>query len=275
MKALAPTIRCGLIVPSSNVTMEIEIPEMVRAAMPDAVSFHASRMRMRRVTEDELRAMDEQSIRCAEELADVPCEVIAYACLVAVMVQGPGAHRKVEERLRDTLRARQCDAPVVSSAGALVDTLHRLGASRIGVLAPYLRPLTDTVVAYLEAESFVVPSSHSLEVADNFDVGCIPPDELLRAVDLMDLDDVDALVLSACVQMPSLGIVEKVQAHIGVPVVTAATATAASVVAALGGETGSIPGAAGAAWSKTVGYESGIGGALSSDNPSGETPGAR
>ena len=77
--------RVGLIVPSSNVTMEIEIPALLQRA--DAkYSFHSSRMRMRQVSAEELAAMDAQGVRCVQELVDARCDVMAYACLVAVMV---------------------------------------------------------------------------------------------------------------------------------------------------------------------------------------------
>ena len=42
--------RVGLIVPSSNTTMETEIPAMLRAresVLPERFTFHSSRMRMK------------------------------------------------------------------------------------------------------------------------------------------------------------------------------------------------------------------------------------
>src|SRR3546814_2358644 len=65
--------RVGQIVPSSNITMETEIPAMLTArheVAPERFTFHSSRMRMRKVTKDELEAMDRQADRCAAELSD-------------------------------------------------------------------------------------------------------------------------------------------------------------------------------------------------------------
>ncbi|MFD0891623.1 Asp/Glu racemase, partial [Streptosporangium algeriense] len=80
--------RVGLVVPSSNITMETEIPELLRrrtALDPGEVfTVHGSRMRMRRVTAEELRRMDAEADRCVTELADARCDVYAYACLVAI-----------------------------------------------------------------------------------------------------------------------------------------------------------------------------------------------
>ena len=77
--------RVGLIVPSSNVTMETEIPALLHArerVASDRFTFHSSRMRMKNVTKEELEKMDDDSLRCALELSDAAVEVQAYACLV-------------------------------------------------------------------------------------------------------------------------------------------------------------------------------------------------
>ena len=39
------------------------------------------------------------------------------------------------------------DVPVVSSAGALLTALGALGARRIAMVTPYVKPLTDLVAA--------------------------------------------------------------------------------------------------------------------------------
>jgi maleate cis-trans isomerase len=84
--------RIGLIVPSSNVAMETEIPELLRRReqhYPERFTFHSARMRMTQVTPEALAAMDAHSERCAAELADAECDALGYACLVAVMASGP------------------------------------------------------------------------------------------------------------------------------------------------------------------------------------------
>jgi len=98
-----PSYRVGLIVPSSNVTMETEIPALLRAyEMTGGASFtfHGARMRMKKVTAESLLAMDREGATCAAYLADAQMDVMAYACLIAVMVQGARAHEAVAERLR-------------------------------------------------------------------------------------------------------------------------------------------------------------------------------
>ncbi|MGA4538961.1 maleate cis-trans isomerase family protein [Uniformispora flossi] len=222
--------RVGLIVPSSNTTMETEIPAMLRAReaeRPERFTFHSSRMRMKHVTPEELACMDADSDRCAVELADADVDVMAYACLVAIMAQGAGYHRASETRLAAAAAAEsgRDAAPVVSSAGALVEALDHLGAKRISVVAPYMKPLTGLVCDYLEGEGLDVHDALSLEVPDNLAVGRLDPEGLLEHARTVDTKGVDALVLSACVQMPSLPALQRVQDAFDIPVVTASAAT--------------------------------------------------
>ena len=166
--------RIGLIVPSSNTTMETEIPELLRRQQEhgqDTFTFHSSRMRMQQVSREELARMDGDSDRCALELSDARCDVLAYACLVAGYIEDAG-----------------------------VEVANRI----------------------------------SLEVPDNLAVGRLDPADLLGHARRLDLTGVDALVLSACVQMPSLPAVQQVEDELGLPVVTAATATARSILLSLG-----------------------------------------
>ncbi|MGH9022077.1 MAG: maleate cis-trans isomerase family protein [Acidimicrobiia bacterium] len=235
---MADSYRVGLIVPSSNTTMETEIPAMLRsreAVRPERFTFHSSRMRMKHVTAEELRAMDDDSVRCALELSDARVDVMGYACLVAIMAQGPGYHRDSEERLRKAASAENgLDSPVVSSAGSLVQALHHLGAKRISLVAPYLKPLTGLVCGYIQEEGIEVVDALSLEVADNIEVGRLDPAQLPRLAEKVDTKGVDALVLSACVQMPSLPAIQVVQDHFDIPVLSASVATVWRLLGVLG-----------------------------------------
>lgn len=228
--------RIGQIVPSSNVTMESEIPAMLGARQqirPQRFTFHSSRMRMKTVAKEELAAMDRDSDRCALELSDAGVDVMGYACLVAIMAMGPSYHRKSQERLYQRTVENGAPAPVVSSAGALVDALHRMGLQRIALIAPYMKPLTQLVVDYIEAEGITVVDHVALEIPNNLDVARHDPDRLLEIARRLDSADAQAVVVSACVQMPSLAVVPKVEAILGKPVLSAAIATTWSMLNAL------------------------------------------
>jgi maleate isomerase len=101
-------------------------------------------------------------------------------------------------------------------------------------VAPYVKPLTCLVAEYLEAEGFTVVDKISLEIADNVAVGRRDPLALVQIYKELNLDGVDALVLSSCVQMPSLAAIPVVEQECGLPVVSAAVCTTYQMLDALG-----------------------------------------
>lgn len=231
------TFRIGQIVPSSNTTMETEIPAMLMARQqirPERFTFHSSRMRMKKVVKEELAAMDAESDRCALELSDARVDVLGYACLVAIMAMGPGYHRVSQQRLTQRTEENGATAPVLTSAGALVDALKVMQAKKIVVVAPYMKPLTELVVDYIRREGHEVLDYRALEIPDNLDVGRHDPARLPEIVKTLNVADADAIVLSACVQMPSLPAIALVEAITGKPVVTAAVATTYAMLKSLG-----------------------------------------
>ena len=228
--------RIGLIVPSSNVTMETEIPALLsarEAIFSDRFTFHASRMRMKNVSKEELERMDDDSLRCAAELSDAAVEVQAYACLVAIMSRGVGYHKVSQQRLYEATVANGLPTPIVSSAGALVDSLHAMGAKKVSIICPYMKPLTRMVVDYIESEGIEVKDFMALEIPNNLDVAAQDPNAPADLWKQLDVTGVDAIVASACVQMPSLPAIEKIEKASGIPTISAAVATTYEILKTL------------------------------------------
>lgn len=236
MPFTSPHRRIGLIVPSSNVTMETEIPALLKArekVLPDRFTFHSSRMRMKSVVKEELAAMDADSVRCAMELSDAAVEVQAYACLVAIMSMGLGYHSESAEKLHRATVENGCATPMLNSAGALVDVMKEAGFKKIALICPYMKPLTRLVVDYIEHEGIEVQDALALEIPDNLKVAAQDPDAPAELWRKLNLKGVDAIVASACVQMPSLPAIEKIEAASGLPTISASVATTRKILEAL------------------------------------------
>jgi maleate isomerase len=217
--------------------METEIPAMLRArelVLPERFTFHSSRMRMMEVTKEQLASMDRDSDRCATELSDARMDVMGYACLVAIMSMGLGYHRESQKRLHEITIANNGVAPVTTSAGALVEGLQALGAKRVSIIAPYMKPLTQVVINYLEYEGIEVIDSISLEIHDNLKVGARDPKAPADLWRQLNVQGADAIVASACVQMPSLASVPMIELASGLPVVSSSICTTWSILKHLG-----------------------------------------
>jgi len=226
-------LRIGQIVPSSNVTMETEIPAMLNAHGA-RFTFHASRMRMHKVTREALVAMNKEGLRCIAELTDAQVDVASTACLVAHMAMGPGYHRTAQAELEAEARRLGSKAAVMTSSGALVEGLRHLGAQRIALMAPYSDALTQAVVKYIEAEGIEVKHFLNFRIENNLAVGERDPMLLLDDLKNLHTAGVDAVVLSVCVQMPSLAAIHEAQRRLGIPVTSTAICTVRGMLDRLG-----------------------------------------
>jgi maleate isomerase len=117
--------------------------------------------------------------------------------------------------VRPRVFATRGDAPfapqVMTSAGALVEELKAFGAKKISLMAPYSDALTKRVIDYIETEDIEVQDALNFSIEDNLEVGERDPLQLLEDVRRLNVKGVDTVVLSACVQMPSLAAVQVAQ----------------------------------------------------------------
>lgn len=218
--------RLGLIVPSSNTTMETEVFRM----LPAGFTLHAARMRMKQVTPEELRRMDEDSLRAAEELADAEVSAIAYGCTIAIMCREPGYDEVVRERLEVAVRT-----PTVVSASAVLDACRALGIVRVAIATPYLDSLAAMECEFLQKSGLAVADNKNLNIADNIAVGNQPEAAAYDLARSLDVGSADGVLIS-CAQLPSLGVIERLERELGLPVLSTNTATLWSVFQRLGVE---------------------------------------
>jgi maleate isomerase len=100
-----------------------------------------------------------------------------------------------------------------------------------------MKPLAKTVVNYIESEGFQINDWHTLEIPNNLVVASQDPKNLIQYAENLNLDGVDVLVVSACVQMPSLEVIASLQEQVNIPVISAAVCTTYCMLKALKLET--------------------------------------
>ncbi|HOY97296.1 MAG TPA: hypothetical protein PK509_16250, partial [Catalimonadaceae bacterium] len=142
-----------------------------------------------------------------------------------IMSMGRGYHCVSEVNLHEETVKNDAPAPVVTSAGALVKGLQALGAKKLALIMPYMKPLAEKVVDYLEHQGFEILDYIALEIPDNLEVAAQNPLNLLEVAKRINLTGVDVLVASACVQMPSLQAIDLLETQTGIPVTSAAVCT--------------------------------------------------
>jgi len=202
-------LRIGLLVPSSNTTMEPDFYAMA----PMGVTVHTARMRLSQVTPEALIRMAEDTEGAAGLLADAGVDIIVYGCTTGSLVGGVEWEEGLVGRIEE-----ETGIPAVSTSSAVVEALRTLGAKRIGVATPYSEELNGLEKSFLEDLGFQVTGIRGLGLLDNLDIGRVGRGTL-ETITRGVADDADAVFIS-CTNLPVVGLIEEFENEFNRPVVT-------------------------------------------------------
>jgi len=209
------TYRLGLLVPSSNTTMEPEFYAMISAN----VTVHTARMRLKRVTPEGLAEMERGLEEAALSLADAKVDVIGYGCTSGSLIRGPGHDREIISKIENC-----AGTPAVATSGAVVDALRTLRLERISVATPYIDSINLLERRFLEASGFKVLELKGLGIDDNPTIGGQRPGTVLKLAQMVNRREAQGVFIS-CTNLPTIKIITKLEREIEKPVVSSNTAT--------------------------------------------------
>jgi Maleate cis-trans isomerase len=220
-------VKVGVIVPSSNTTVEREFNKIF--VEPD-VTIHSARITLREVNLKGLEEMEKETERAAAELRTANVDVIAYACTTGSLFKGPKHHEEIKQRIEGITGIK-----AVATAGAVLDALKHLNARNVLVVTPYIDELNVKEREFLEANGFRVIDIKGLGIVDNTVIGALDPrtayEAALNAV-RQAKDEFDALFIS-CTNWRTFEIINQLEKGIGKPVISSNSATLWSVIRAL------------------------------------------
>jgi maleate cis-trans isomerase len=209
-------LRVGLIVPPNNTIAEIEFA----ALAPEGVSAHATRMALHLDMSHGFEALYADLEQPLKHLAEASVDVVAYGC-TASSIQVP---------LGELARRMGAVAgvPALSTAEALVEALHALGARRLAVATPYLPAINEHERRFLEAHGFAVLAIEGLGIGETVEdfryLARVPPEAVYRLARRVDRPDADAILIS-CMDLATLPVLQRLETDCGKPVVTSNLAT--------------------------------------------------
>ena len=202
-------LRIGLLVPSSNTTME---PDFYRMA-PEGVSVHTARMRLDEVTPDGLIRMTDDAERGVALLATAGVDIVVYGCTTGSLVGGVRWEEDLVDRLHDNTGIQ-----TMSTSGAVVEALRTLGAQRVGVATPYTEVLNHLETEFLEERGFQVAAIEGLGLVDNLEIGRVEREVIEGLVEAV-ASEADTIFIS-CTNLPILYLIDRLERRHGRPVVT-------------------------------------------------------
>ena len=170
-------------------------------------------------------ARTEHILESARRLLTLRVDAILWACTSGSFILGRAGAEAQAQALR-----QGTGKPGTSTSIAFVGALDRIGARRVAVLATYPEPAARALAAFLGEYGVTVTALRWLDAPTGFDAANIGADELATGLAGTELDGAEA-VLIPDTALPSLDIVERLEAACGLPVLTANQVT---IWAALG-----------------------------------------
>ena len=217
--------RIGLMVPSGNAICEAEL----HAMLPPGVVALITRLELRGSSEAELAKMLNRLEEAAGLLADARPALLGFHC-TAVSTFAPDRAAEIPARI-----TKASGLPAVTTADAILAALGALGAKRILLTTPYIAAVHEREIAFLAAHGCTVMGGDLMGINTNAEMAQIPPEAIAaqargaaRAV-----PGADACFIS-CTAIRSAGVIEALEAELGMPVITSNQVMAWHVLRCLG-----------------------------------------
>ncbi|AEH24456.1 maleate cis-trans isomerase family protein [Pyrococcus yayanosii] len=202
--------RIGLVVPSSNTTMEMEL----HSHLPEGVSLHTSRMPLKSITEEELLRMNALAVEAARLLTDAGVGVMIFGCTSGSFIGGADFEKNLEMKIEE-----EVNVPVFTTSTAVIEALRTLDAQSLLVVTPYTDAINEREREFLEANGFEVLDIRGLGIEDNLEVGRLEPRVAYQLAKATFVEEADAVFIS-CTNLRTFEIIEPLERDLGVPVVT-------------------------------------------------------
>ena len=203
-------LRLGLVVLSTDETLEYEARGVL--AGRDANLLHSRIPAQPHVTPEQLKTM-EAALPHSAGLLPRGLDVIGYGCTSAATVIGP-------QEVAAAVQAVHPGAQVTEPISSVVAALDALEARRIALVTPYVASVTDPMRAHLARHGIDTVSEVSFGQRDDWTVARITEASTRAAMLEAGRAPGVQAVFASCTNLRTFGVIEAVEAELGVPVIS-------------------------------------------------------
>lgn len=184
---------------------------------PLDVSFHLARTPFEPVAvsleQAELVSGRQHLQKATRDVMGVDPEVVAYLCTSGSFINGP----EYEASLRQAIL--EAGAPTaITTSGALMEAVEKLGPRRMSVVTPYDAELTDRLRSFLGALDVEVIRSHHLGLGGG--IWRVNYRTVVEQILAADDPSAEAIFVS-CTNLPTYDIITPLERELGKPILTA------------------------------------------------------
>ncbi len=216
-------VRVGLLVPSSNIVMEVDFYRH----LPENFTLHPARMYLEETTRSaEMKMIEEYAPGAAELVKTVRPHFVVFGCTSAGSLGGPDYDREVCSRISEIT-----GVPTIGVFSAVREALLQSKVRSVAVITPYVEDINASIRHGLEAEGFHVAAIHGMGIHVNFELATPTPEEIVSfATDKLKGIQADILFVS-CTDFRAMEAIPLLKKQFGLPVITSNRAALDAVLA--------------------------------------------
>jgi maleate isomerase len=204
--------RIGTITPSSNTVLEPMSTRLCRNLVN--VTLHFSRFRVVSIsTKEQALGQFELApmLEAARLLADARVDYIIWSGTSSGWL-GIESDIRLCKAVKD-----ETGVPATTSVLALFDAFEAVGATRIGLVTPYLEKIQRRIMNTFEAGGFSIIAEQHLSLEDNHSFGMVDEvqiDKMIRSVAKSQPDAISVF----CTNLKGSAVVPKLERELGIPI---------------------------------------------------------
>lgn len=220
--AESSSLRVGLLVPSSNTVMEVDLYRN----LPKRMTLHTARMYLEETTRSaEIRMIEEFAPKAAELVKTAKPHLAVFGCTSAGSLGGPQYDREICSRL-----SKITGVPTVGVFSSVREALRRSKAQSVAVITPYIADINASIKAGLEEDGFKVVSIHGMGIDVNFELATVTAEEI-TAFSVERLRGVKAdIIFFSCTNFHAMEALPLLKRQLNYPMITSNTATLEAIV---------------------------------------------
>lgn len=199
----------GVLIPSTNTTVEIEYNRL----LPAAYQAHVGRLKSSGGT---------PFAPSIDVEVDYQSRLLGTAKVEVVCLSQTSASLFADDYDADVIRRMSAEAgvPALTSAQAVGHAVRALGATRIALVSPYSPPVIERARHYYETKfGLRVVTLHSFDATDAYMIGKLGPDNARDAFRQIDKPEIEVLVVPGG-NFPTMTYVPDWEREYGKPVIT-------------------------------------------------------
>jgi maleate isomerase len=206
--------RVGLLVPSSDTVMEVDLWRR----LPIDITLHVARMYLESTTvAGEEKMLREELIPAAQRLTSVKPELIVFGCTSAAALHGLDGDAAIAQQVTEV-----AGCSTITVTQAVIDEIKGIQPQRIFLFTPYVPELTERLQGTFQEAGLPVEGTHGLGLDSDLEIAAVTPEKIREAVieSVRGLDEMADCVFISCTTFRAFEVADDIERELGVPVIT-------------------------------------------------------